>query len=722
MTRQSPLPVWLRDAIDRVPPAVRGVVAAIVAWPILAALLPHGAPIGVVLIGVVFGTVTALLAMGLILIYRTSRIINFAYGSMGGVAGVLSVDLFLTHHWNYYVASILGVVVGVVAGGLIEFVVIRRFANASRLVLTVATIGLAQILGGLQLLIPGWLGSPPILGGFATPLNVNLHIDPVIFKGSHLLIIASVPFVIAGLAWFLLRTDAGVAVRASAENADRALMLGIPIRRLSTIVWMLAGGLATLTFILKAPFAGTASSVLSGPGLLLPALAAAVVAKMENLPMAFVAGIGLGVIEQVVLWNYPPSAVDVAYLAVILIALLLRRDRLTRAHDVGSSSWSDTGVIRPIPRELRGLIEVRAARVVLGVAVAAVALLLPIIYRNHPSDVNLMSIALVWGIVGLSLVVLTGWGGHISLGQFGIVGAGAVTSGLLQQHSNVDFFVTLLAAGAVGAAVALFLGLPALRIRGPFLAVTTLGFAVALDSHFLNPAVYPSLIPDIGDRPVLWQRFPLESERATYYLCLGVLALTILVAQGVRKARAGRVLVATRENDRAAGAAGVATTSAKLSGFVLAGVIAGVAGGLHVLVLHHAGAGTFQPSMSLDVFSMAVIGGLGSVSGALLGVFSVRLLEQVVSGAVRLVVTGAGLLFILLFLRGGIAEAIMRVRNVILRRVADRRGIVVPSLLSDRRTEDEDHAADEIDLIEHALDEPAGSGGKTEPELEQVGS
>ena len=335
---------------------------AVVAWPVLATLLPRGAPVGVVLVGAVLGTVTALLAMGLILIYRTNRIINFAYGSMGGVAGVISVDLFITHHWNYYLASALSLVIGVAAGGLLEFLVIRRFANSSRLVLTVATIGLAQVLGGFELLIPRWMGSPPFFGSFPTPIHVNLTINPIIFKGSHLLIVASVPAVIAGLAWFLLRTDAGVAVRAAAENAERALLLGIPIRRLSTIVWMVAGGLATLTFILKAPFAGTASGALTGPSLLLPALATAVVARMESLPVAFGAGVGLGVLEQVVLWNYPPSAVDVAYLGVILVALLLRRDRLTRAQDIGASSWSDTGMVRAIPRELRRLPEVRIAR------------------------------------------------------------------------------------------------------------------------------------------------------------------------------------------------------------------------------------------------------------------------------------------------------------------------------------------------------------------------
>ncbi|MEY2478171.1 MAG: hypothetical protein QOG87_3486, partial [Actinomycetota bacterium] len=688
-----------------------GVLGAWVVWLVAGAVMPRGIPLAIVVVGAVLGTVTALLAMGLILIYRTNRIINFAYGSMGGVAGILAVDLFYEKGWNYWLAMGLGLVLGVVIGGLTEFLVIRRFANASRLVLTVATIGLAQVFGGFELLIPRWLHAPPFLGAFETPIDVSFTIEPIIFQGKHFAILAVVPLVISGLAWFLLRTDAGIAVRAAAENTERALLLGIPIRRLSTILWMVAGGLATLTFILKAPFAGTTSGALTGPGILLPALAAAVVARMESLPVAFGAGVALGILEQVVLWNYPPSSVDVAFLAVILLALLLRRDRLTRAQDASASSWSDTGVARAIPRELAHLPEVRGVKVGLALVVLAVGLLIPVVYADRPSVVDLISFALVWGMVAISLVILTGWGGHISLGQFAIVGIGAVVTGNILENWNVDLFTALLAAGAAGGFVAILLGLPALRIRGPFLAVSTLAFAVALDSYVLNPNVFAGLTPDIGDRPVLWGRFPMERARVTYYVCLAMLGLTIVIARGVRRSRTGRVLIATKENERAAAAAAVPTTAAKLTGFILAGVIAGVAGGLHVVVLHHAGSGTYQPTLSLEVFSMAVIGGLGSIGGALLGVFGLRLLEQIVSGPVRLLVTGAGLLFILLFMRGGLAQALVTVRNAALRQVAARRGIVVPSLLADVRTEevapDEDHPEDEVDLLATALsDEP----------------
>ncbi|MCU1376646.1 MAG: hypothetical protein JWO68_3932, partial [Actinomycetia bacterium] len=629
--------------VRRVPRPILIAVGAMVAWFLAGALLPDGAPLGVVLQGVVFGTVTALLAMGLILIYRTSNIVNFAYGAMGGVGGVLAVTLYLDSGLPYFLAAGLGVLTGVVVGGLVEVLVIRRFSGASRLVLTVATIGLAQILGAVQLLIPKWLHSDRLLvAGFKTPFSFKLDIDPVVFTGDHLLIIAVVPPIIAALAWFLLRTDAGVAVRAAADNTERALLLGIPVRRLSTMVWALSGGLAALTFILKAPFAGSSSTALAGPSLLLPALAAAVVARMESLPAAFAAGIGLGVLEQLVFWNTGrATAIDVAFLVVILLALLLQKNKLSRAHD-SAGSWSLTAVARPIPARLRRRPEVRIARVVVLADVAVLAIVVPM--HASPSNQNLMAVAVIWGMVAVSLVVLTGWGGHISLGQFAIVGCGAVAAGNILQRWDVDMFVVLAVAGAVGAAVALLIGLPALRIRGLFLAVTTLAFAVALDSYFLNPTNFPKYVPDDVKRPVLWQRFDLESQLSMYYLCLGFLVLTVLACAGVRRSRSGRVLLAARDNVRAAGASGVPTTRVKLTTFVFSGTIAGVAGGLYVLLQHGARSGSFQPSMSLDVFAMAAIGGLGSVSGALLGVFTFRFLAKVLTGELRMAVTGAGLL------------------------------------------------------------------------------
>ena len=699
----APLTRRLKDLPTPVAYAAMGF-GAVVLFFAANALLPDGAPFPVVLIGAVLGTVTALLAMGLILIYRTDNIINFAYGSMGGIGGVLAVTLHLNAGMPYVFAAIIGLLAGLGIGGLVELLVIRRFANSSRLVLTVATIGLAQILGGIELLIPRFFGSAGLVGGFTTPWSsFGINLSPVRFTGDHVLIVAAVPPVIMALAWFLLKTDAGAAVRAAAENRERALLLGIPIQRLSTMVWIIAGGLAAMTAIAKAPFAGSVSTALGGPTLLLPALAAATVAKMESLPRAFVAGVGLGILDQIVFWNTgKASAMDLAFLVVILVALLMQRNKLTRAQAAGASTWSLAGIVRPIPLELRHLPEIKIARVALPVVGLLAAILIP--RALDASDLLLLSVACVWAMVAVSLVVLTGWGGAISLGQFAIVGCGAVMAGNLLNRTDLDYFAILLIAGGTGGLLALLVGLPALRIRGLFLAVTTLAFAVALDSYFLNTTNFPDLIPGGIERPILWQRFPLDRGLTMYYLCLAFLVASILAATGVRKGRTGRALIATKDNERAAAAAAVPTTSLKLTAFLFSGVIAGVAGGLYVVTVRAVGNGSFLPSLSLEVFSTAVIGGLGSIGGAVFGVSLFRFLSRVLSGELRLIVSGAGLLFVLLALPGGLGQAAISVRDRALRMVANRRGILVPSLVADRRDEGEDKPEDETGVISGALE------------------
>ena len=678
--------------------------------PFFGSFLEDKAPFGTIVTGVIYGTVNALLAIGLILIYKTSRFINFAYAAMGSLAGVTAIGLHIEKGVPFFAAVPIGVLIGMICGLGVELVV-RRFRYTSRLILTVASIGVAQILSVIEAAIAfKALGFVSLQGGFKIPIDWEIPLGVKTLFGDEILIMLVVPPVLAGLAWFLLRTDVGVAVRAAAENEDRALLLGIPIRRLSTIVWMIAGGLAALTFVLKAPFAGVTPGLAgAGPLLLLPALAAAVVARMESLPTAFFAGIGLGIMEAVIAWNTPgsPTIQYVAFLIVILAALLLQSGKLSRAQESGTSTWSATAVLKPTPTELRDLPEVKwIRRAILGVVILAFVFI-PLSWSA--SNLYLASVAMVWALAAVSLVILTGWGGHISLGQFAIIGVGAMVAGNLVQHLNLDMFLVLVAAGLSGALVSLIVGLPALRIRGLFLAVTTLAFAVALDQYVLNFNNFPNLIPTDVGRPMLLERFDLTQSTTMYLTCLAFLGLAILVASGLRKTRSARVMIATRDNQRAADAAAVPTTNAKLSAFLVAGVIAGVAGGLHVIIVASLNPGTYPPSDSLAVFATAVIGGLGSVSGALIGVLLFRFIETLtflgdvpVLGNIRPLLTGGMLLFVLLVLPGGFGQLVYRVRDRYLIWVAGRRGILVPSLVADKRDTSKG-AENEVGLLQGAL-------------------
>ncbi|HVS67542.1 MAG TPA: ATP-binding cassette domain-containing protein [Mycobacteriales bacterium] len=662
--------------------AVSSGAAVVVAILATCLISPHHAPLGIVLQGALFGSVIGLQALGLVLTYRSDRIINFAYGSMGGVGGTIAVMLYLAHGWNWPAAVAAGLVSGALLGGLTEVLIIRRFANSSRLILTVATIGLAQVLGGIQLKLPEWMGGPSLVGGFPTALSKHtLNVGPVLFNGNDLVTVIAVPIVIVALGWYLLRTDSGIAVRAIADNRERALLLGVPVRRMATIVWTVAGLLATISVILPAPSQGLTIEAAAGPSLLLPALAAAVLAYKESLPVAVFAGIGLGILQQLVAWNFTKaSAPDVAFLVVILLALLVLPKRAGRREGADETSLAAGSRAREIPEQLRRLPEVMAAQIGGKIALVAIAIFVPLAFSA--SGLLILNTAVIYAVIAVSLVLLTGWAGQVSLGQFAFVGLGGVLVGDLMNHWNLDFFICLVAAAVAGSALAVLVGLPALRIQGLDLAVTTLALAVAADAFFFNPTNFSSLIPGNITLPVVWKRFNLDvntgsaltAERTLFFLCLGVLLIVIATVLGLRHTRPGRAMIATRDNPRAAAAMAVPTTRIKLVGFVVAGAIAGIAGGLHATLLGGIGAGAYNPSESLKVFSMVIIGGVDSITGALLGV-------AVIQAAVhfwpqyQLIITGSALLWILQVMPGGLGSVVFGVRDRLLKQVAKRRGI-----------------------------------------------
>ena len=698
--------------------AVAGTVGtAVILLFVAPAIWPHSAPRGQILLGAELGAINGLLALGLVLTYRASRVINFSYGAMGALAATVAVELNLAHHVNWFVCIFVALLVGAVLGLFVDFIIRWRFFTAPRLIVMVVTIGLAQLFGGIQILVPGWLKGPSIIGGVTTPLtSAHVLIFPVLFNGNDLLIAIAVPVVLIALGWFLLRTDAGIAVRSVADNSDRARLLGIPVRRLSTLVWVIAGLIAALTTMLSAPSQGLTVAAGAGPAIILPALAAAIIASMENLPLAFGAGVALGITSGLFEFNMPQygsSVGDVVNLVAILVGLLFLQKRRSRADDA-EETFSATGILKPIPKVLRSLPEVRAGRIGIMALIGAVVVIIPLV--AGPGTTLEYTAALIYGIIALSLVVLTGWSGNVSLGQFAFAGVGGVLAGDLIEKANVDLFLCLAAAGAAGALLAVIVGVPALRIRGAYLAAVTLALGVAMDTFFLNPTYFPKYIPQAFLRPVLWQRFDLVSNKAFYFLCLGFLVLTILFIQGLRRARPGRVLLATRDNEKAAAAMSVPPVRTKLAGFVLAGVIAGVAGGLYAVLLGAVGFDTYDPSYGLIVFSMAVIGGLGSISGVLMGVGVIEVLSYTFP-KYQLVLTGIGLLLILLFLPGGLGEGVQSVRDRLLKLVARRRDILVPSLVADKRVELVDHAPEETSLLEHALSEDEEGGEPALPDF-----
>jgi len=639
-------------------------------------------PNGIYFQGLTLGALNGLLAIGLVLIYRTNRIINFAQGELGAFAATLSAELVERYGVPFYAAVAVGLVTAIATSAFIEFAIIRRFTKAPRLILTVVTIGLTQILGAIELAIPALLNQhASFKTGFKTPLSFHFTFGGVVFTGDYLVIMIVTPLVIAGLVWFLRGTGYGLAARAAAEDRDRARLLGVKVKRVSLIVWSVAGLLSALTAILSAPVTGFEFGSLGGYTLLALALGAAVIGRFESLPITFGAALLISTAQQVLFFGTGHSGPDLGLVfAVILIALVLQRQRTGRL-DIGSSTWQSVAEVRPIPKELKRLPEVRWTRFGLGGLALVLAVLVPLTLTA--SRTSLATDILIYAMVGLSLVVLTGWSGNLSFGQWALAGVGGLIGGhIAAWASPPDFFVVVLIAGLAGAGTALLIGIPALRIQGLFLGVTTLAFAVAAGDWLFSFGIFS--VPSAIRRPVMFGLWDVSGEKSFYIVVLCFLLATLAVVRNLRTARFGRALIALRDNEKSARSYGVPRARMKLLAFAVSGFIAAVAGVLYAYHQQQLGLDRFPADLSVFLFSMIVIGGLGSPTGAILGAVVVRGIQYFLPAEFSLLGTGFGVLLLLLFFPGGLGQLFYMARDAYLRWVAERRNLVVASMLADR--------------------------------------
>lgn len=643
-------------------------------------------PAGQWLRGAIVGGLTALVALGMALVYRANRVVNFAQGDLGSLPAVLVVLLMTSWGWNYFVALGAGLVASVVLGAVIELAIIRRFFRAPRLLLTVATLGLSQLLVAFSILLPRLWDTRLLANRIDAPFDFSWEVSPLIFSANDVIALVVAPVVIFALAFFLRYTTAGMAIRASAENADRASLLGIPVKRLHTMVWAGAALLAFTATFLRAGILGLPVGYALSFGILLRSLAALMLGRLTNLPAITASAVALGVLELAVAWNASsPLLIDPILALVVVIALLARRRNVSRS-DSETSTWRSADEVRPIPAELAGFPEVRAVRWGSATALVVAALVLPhLLSADHSLKA---SAVLIYGILGVSLVVLTGWAGQVSLGQIAFFAIGATLGAKATSDWGLDLTLALALATLVGGLVAVVIGLPALRVQGLYLAVTTFAFALATTSYLLNRRFFDWIPTARIERPDLLGLINIESPTSYYYVTLGGLVLVLVAVRGVRRSRTGRVLIALRENERSAQAFGVNPVTAKLAAFALSGAIAAFAGALFSHHQQAIGVSSYGPGQNLAVFTLVVIGGVGSVPGALLGALYLRGTQWFLPPDWQFVASGAGVLFVLLALPGGLGGLAYRLRDLWLRSVASRHDVVVPSLVADIRQEE----------------------------------
>jgi len=638
-------------------------------------------PLGIFVRGVLIGLLTALIALGMALTYRSNRFINFAQADMGTIPVVLIVMLMTAWGWPYLLAVPTGVVAALVLGAVIELGIIRRFFKAPRLLLTVASLGLSQLLTATAILLPRlWGADFPLLGQrLAAPFDLEFSIGTVVFDANDLIAMIVAPLALIGLAVFLRWSSVGVAIRASADSADRASLLGVPVKRLQTLVWSVASLMAFTAIFLRAGILGLPVFGALTVGVLLRALASLVLGRMTNLLAIGANAVALGILEVAVGFAASsPLLIDPILAAVIIVALILTRRGSSRVDEADVSTWRSADDVRPIPDEVGRIPIVRAVKWGTFAVITAAVLIMPQVL-SVDRTYKLATVG-VYAVLGLSVVVLTGWAGQVSLGQIAFFAIGATVGAKATVDWGLDLSLALVISFVVGGAVAAAVGFPALRRRGFYLAVATLAFSLATTSYFLN-SKYFGWVPDGRiPREPLFGKIDITSTAAMYYVVYAVLVGALFIVKGIHNSRTGRAFMALRDNERAAEAYGLHATRVRLVAFALSGALAGLAGCLYAHQQQGIDPDPIAPFQNLLILTYVIIGGVTAPLGAIIGAAYWIGLGNLLPVRWQILVSGIGVLVVLLILPTGLGGLFYRLRDRWLAKVAREHNVEAPGL------------------------------------------
>jgi len=633
-------------------PALVLVAAATLVWP---------SPPGVVVQGALVGSLTALTALGLALVWRAKRVVNFAQGDLGAPVAVATVLVVLASPVPLVVALPLGLLVAIASGLLVDWIVVRRFDRSPRLVVTVATIGLAQLLAGLAILLPLRVDPAVLARPFPVLVPGDVLLGSVRFDGNDLLVLVTVVASLVALGWILRRTRLGLAIRASAQRPDRASTLGLSVRGTQAAVWALATGLSYLAVVLRVGTVGVPIGEVLGPGILLRALAAFVLSPRDRLWPIVTTAMGIGVLETTITYAAAdPAIVDPVLAGVIAVGLLVRRsvpgDRAAAASDAEAAA----GWFRRLTTSRSAFGRPGLRRGVMAVGLGVAALLVAVPFLLDTSGTVAATAVLCLALAATSLVVISGWSGQLSLGQLAFAGIGGAVVAWASSVGSTEPVLLVLLAGGTGALSATVAGLPAFRTRGVMYSVATLAFGVAASATILNPGWATWIPTEIIPRGAVAGIVDLDGERAAYWFTLAVVAVVVAGLWSLGRRHIGRLLRAVRDNPAAAESFGVDARVVTLTGFAIAGAVAGAAGGLLVLQQQSFAPALFDTTESLRLLTASVTGGLDSVGGSLLGaslLYGVDWLTPSATPWLRLASSGVGVLVILAVLPHGIGPA-----------------------------------------------------------------
>jgi len=556
------------------------------------------------ILGVGTGGVYAMLAQGLVLVYRGSGLLNFSQGAIM-MAGAYAFYVCTT---EYHMPLVLGTVIALafsgLLGALIHLVVLRHLQRSSALSRVVATLGITIALQAAAYLIFGY--EPRAVKSiiplstvhvFSNQLGIGVNVLAILFISLAITIVLTIAYRV---------TSFGRVTTAVAEKQRVAATLGHSPDLVASVNWAISGVIAGLGGILIAPilFLDPTQLVL----LVLPAMAAALLGGFSSFPITFLVSIGVGIAESLIgRYVSQPGWASAAPFIVVVIVLLVRGQVLPmRSHVLDRLPAVGSGRIR--------------WGVVLVLYAAGAFLTLSSNLDWALALITTVSLA----IICISVVVITGYAGQLSLAQAVIAGIGALVAARLAGHT--PFLVSLLIGAGVGMCAGLLVGLPALRTRGVTLGVATLGLGSGLVAVVLTNTKYTGGEAGIvvSNQQIFgWDINPLFLANRYAFVSLTVLFLVGIGVANLRRGATGRRLIALRSNERAAASLGLNTSVLKAYAFVLAAGVAGIGGVLFSFsqptVLFNGTTDNFSVYAGLLVVGMTVAGGVGSVGGALIG-------------------------------------------------------------------------------------------------------
>jgi ABC-type branched-subunit amino acid transport system ATPase component/ABC-type branched-subunit amino acid transport system permease subunit len=548
------------------------------------------------LLGLGGAAVTCLLASGIVVIYRGSGVVNFAQGSMAVVGGyayfALSDDMALPF------AVVLAVLITAACGLATELIVMWPMRQSSPLSRVIATLAISAVI--TQVISNVFGDTPQFVHSFLPSGALSLG-DSIVLPQNRLWLYG-IAIVTTIVLWQFYRLSRfGLATSAGAENQDAVAALGWSPRLLAAVNWAIGAALAGLAGVLFVCINGV-----SQEGLLLtiiPALSAALIGSFRSFPLTLAGATLVGILQsEITRFVSTPGWNVVGPFAVIVIILVVRnrsipeRSFLTeRLPHVGTGQLSPVGIA-----------------LVVGTALAS----LQVFDYTWSQTLATSAIAVV---ICLSLVLVTGYAGQISLTQFALSGLGALIVSRLAEGFDLPFLVAVVLGVLLIMPIGALVALPALRARGLSLAVLTLGLAMAIDSAILTNVHWTGGLDGIQLKPATIFGMPVDSltqPQRYATVCVLAAALVGILVANIRRGRVGRLLLAVRENERAAASLGISALPPKLYAFAVGAGIAGLAGALSAYQFFTVDFSGYSPLVDITYVLLIVVGGLGYISGA----------------------------------------------------------------------------------------------------------